>query len=65
MLVLSRKVGQTIHIGDDITIKVTRIGGNQVRLGIVAPMETPIRRGELHLDRAFIAEREGETLNRT
>lgn len=47
MLVLSRKTGQQIQIGDNITITVNRVGGNQVRLGIEAPMETPIRRGEL------------------
>lgn len=49
MLVLSRKSGQKIQIGDNITITVTKVGGNQVRLGIDAPMETPIRRGELRL----------------
>lgn len=49
MLVLSRKPGQSIQIGDDITITITRVGGNQVRLGIDAPMETPIRRAELEL----------------
>ena len=47
MLVLSRKEGQSIQIGDNITITVTRVGGNQVRLGIEAPMETPIRRSEI------------------
>jgi carbon storage regulator len=49
MLVLSRKTGQSIQIGDNITITITRMGGNQVRLGIEAPLETPIRRGELEL----------------
>ncbi len=49
MLVLSRKSGQKIQIGENITITVTKVGGNQVRLGIDAPMETPIRRGELRL----------------
>jgi carbon storage regulator len=47
MLVLSRKAGQSIQIGENITITVTRIGGNQVRLGIEAPMETPVRRSEI------------------
>ena len=49
MLVLSRKSGQSIQIGDNITITITRVGGNQVRLGIDAPLETPIRRAELEL----------------
>ncbi len=51
MLVLSRKAGQTIEIGDNITITVTKVGGNQVRIGIDAPMEMPIRRGELQVHR--------------
>lgn len=52
MLVLSRKSGQSIQIGDNITIRITRVGGNQVRLGIEAPMEVAIRRGELQLNHA-------------
>ncbi len=49
MLVLSRKTGQSIQIGDNITITITRVGGNQVRLGIDAPLATPIRRAELEI----------------
>lgn len=47
MLVLSRKVGQQIKIRDDITIVVQRISGNRVSIGIEAPPECPILRGEL------------------
>jgi len=47
MLVLSRKSGQTIHLGNDITIKVVRVKGNQVRIGVEAPQEVRVRRGEL------------------
>lgn len=47
MLVLSRKVGQTIQIGDNITITVTQVNGKNIRIGIDAPAEVPIRRGEL------------------
>lgn len=47
MLVLSRKIGETIRVGDDITITVTRIGPNAVRIGIEAPDATRIVRGEL------------------
>lgn len=50
MLVLSRKVGEKIEIGNDITIQVLRITGNQVRLGIEAPQDVNIRRGELDED---------------
>ncbi len=47
MLVLSRKVGERIQIGDAITVTVVRIGGNNVRLGIEAPDGTRIARAEL------------------
>jgi carbon storage regulator len=47
MLVLSRKVGEGIQVGPDITIMLVRIGSEQVRIGIEAPPETRILRGEL------------------
>jgi carbon storage regulator len=47
MLVLSRKEGQSIVIGDKITITVNRIGAGRVSLAIEAPAEVPIRRAEL------------------
>ena len=47
MLVLSRKKGQSIEIGDGITVTVTQIKGNQVRIGIEAPAEVRIHRNEL------------------
>ncbi len=47
MLVLSRKMGQELVIGDNIRITVSRIGGNRVTLGIVAPNDVRIVRGEL------------------
>jgi len=47
MLVLSRKPGERIVIGDNITITVVRIGPNNVRLGIDAPREFNIVRDEL------------------
>lgn len=47
MLILTRRLGETIVIGDDIRITVTRIKGNQVRLGIQAPTGINIRREEL------------------
>jgi carbon storage regulator len=47
MLVLTRKVLQTIQIGDDITISVLQVKGRAVRLGISAPDEVRVARGEL------------------
>lgn len=49
MLVLSRKVGERIWIGDEISITVVRITGGGVRLGIEAPSEMPVVREELKL----------------
>ena len=47
MLVLSRKVDQQIMIGDDIQLTVVRLDGNRVRIGISAPRDVRILRGEL------------------
>lgn len=47
MLVLSRKVGETIIVGDAVQLKVVAISNNKVRLGITAPKELAIVREEL------------------
>ncbi|MEX0642399.1 MAG: carbon storage regulator [Pirellulales bacterium] len=47
MLVLTRKYQEKVHIGDGITITVLRTKGKAVRLGIEAPPEVPVIRGEL------------------
>lgn len=47
MLVLTRKAGERIWIGDDISVTVVRITGGGVRLGIEAPHELPVVREEL------------------
>jgi carbon storage regulator len=47
MLVLNRKVGERILIGDNIVVTVVRVQGRQVRIGIEAPGEVAIRRQEL------------------
>lgn len=49
MLVLTRKLGETIAIDDDIKIVVVSIKGRQVRLGIEAPRDTRIHREEVYL----------------
>ena len=47
MLVLSRKPGQKILLGDDITITISKVHGDQVSIGIEAPSDVLIRREEL------------------
>jgi carbon storage regulator len=47
MLVLSRKEGQKLVIGDNVVVTVNRIAGNRVTIGIEAPREVSIVRGEL------------------
>jgi len=47
MLVLSRKIGERLVIGDNITVVVSRVAGNRVTLGIEAPSDIRIIRGEL------------------
>ena len=48
MLVLSRKINQSIMIGDEIEIKVLEMRGDQVRLGIEAPKRIPVHRKEVY-----------------
>ena len=48
MLVLTRRLGETIVIGDDITIKIVDIHGKQIRIGIEAPTEVSVYRGEIY-----------------
>ncbi|MEG7619423.1 MULTISPECIES: carbon storage regulator CsrA [Bacilli] len=50
MLVLSRKVGETVWIGDDIEIVITEIKGDYVKVGVRAPRTIDIIRGELRHD---------------
>jgi carbon storage regulator len=50
MLVITRKSGEQICLGDDVTITVLDVTGSTVRLGIEAPAEIPIYRGEIWLD---------------
>lgn len=47
MLVLSRKTGETICIGKDVTVTVVKLSGNRVRIGIEAPEDVEVLRGEL------------------
>lgn len=49
MLILTRRIGETMIIGEDINITVLGIKGNQVRMGINAPLSIPVNREEIHL----------------
>ena len=48
MLVLSRKRGETITIGNGIAVTVLAVDGDRVKLGVVAPVEVPVHREEVY-----------------
>lgn len=55
MLILTRRVGETLQIGEDITVTVVEVNGNQVRIGIAAPKHVAIMRPEAKLQRPKLA----------
>lgn len=49
MLILTRRIGETLMIGDDTTVTILGVKGNQIRVGVNAPKEMPVHREEIYL----------------
>ncbi|MCJ8170052.1 carbon storage regulator CsrA [Atopomonas sediminilitoris] len=58
MLILTRRVGETLMVGDEVTITVLGVKGNQVRIGVNAPKEVAVHREEIY--QRIQKEKEGE-----
>ena len=48
MLILTRRVGEVLTIGNDMTVTVLGVKGNRVRIGVDAPKDVAVHRGEIH-----------------
>lgn len=60
MLILTRRTGEAIMIGDDVQVVVLGVKGNQVRIGITAPKDLPVHREEIY--QKVLQERSGQAV---
>ncbi len=60
MLILTRRVGETVMIGNDVTVTVLGVKGNQVRIGVNAPRDVAVHREEIY-ERIKREQEEGST----
>lgn len=69
MLILTRRVGETLIVGDDVTITVLGVKGNQVRIGVNAPKDVSVHREEIYQriqrEKGILPEGEGASSEQT
>lgn len=63
MLILTRRVGETLMIGDNISVTVLGVKGNQVRIGVDAPKDVSIHREEIY--QRILDEKEQENIGKS